>query len=109
MPGAVLNVHVTWAQRFFDAVIEFEDDFAGDDDRHVHSVGGVHTGLVQLVGFQYTWELLLKLTQSGFDVQPRVVDSAVGREGEQEEAVASDWRKERRLRPVGAGVREGSR
>ena len=91
VPGAVLDVYIAWAQRRLDAVVEFEDDLAGDHDLHVDGVGGVRARLVELVGFQDAGELLSKLAQTGFDVDAFEVGAAVaGRKGEQEEPVASD-------------------
>ena len=80
MPSAVLDVHVACAQRCLYSVVEFEDDLARQHDLHVHGVGGVHAGLVELIGFQDTGELLLQLTEAGFDVNAFEVGAALAGE-----------------------------
>jgi hypothetical protein len=91
MPSAVLDVDFACTQRRLDAVVYFEDDLAGYHDLHVDRVGGVHAGLVELVGFQDAGELLLELAQTGLDVDAFKVGAAVaGREGQDKEAVSAD-------------------
>jgi hypothetical protein len=50
-PAVPRAVHIACAQRCLDAIVEFEEDLAGDDDFHVDGVGGVLLGWSKLNGF----------------------------------------------------------
>ena len=45
MAGAVLDDAVSGLEEDFGAIVEFETDFAGENDVEIHGVGGVHAGV----------------------------------------------------------------
>jgi hypothetical protein len=96
LPGvasAVLNDAVAGFEEDFGAVVELENDFAGEDDVEVHSVGGVHAGMHRFENFDHAGEFGLYFGESGREIGVRWNFAGAGRDGEESETETAGGRE----------------